>query len=118
MPFPFLPAGAVVAASVLIGALTVFGLILRAMDRAIVGLRDMAVSTLVTGLKSWGAQRPDRLVTESPGATSSPWSVTGEPSRATAHEPVEPVPPAASDPQPELVDLGTRSIDREPAARR
>ena len=37
MPFPFLPAGAVLAATVLVAALSVFGLVLRAMDRAIVG---------------------------------------------------------------------------------
>jgi hypothetical protein len=117
MPFPFLPTGAVVAASVLIGAHTVFGLILRAMDRAIVGLRDMAVSTLVSGMRSWGAANPDRPAVGSPRSTTSPWSATG-PSRATPGRPsassstVEPIP------QPELVDLGTRSIEPEAAARR
>ena len=32
MPFPFLPEGAILAATVLIGALTAFGLALRAID--------------------------------------------------------------------------------------
>ena len=114
MPFPFLPAGAIVAASVLIGALTIFGLILRAMDRAIVGLRDMAVSTLVSGLKSWG-NGPGRLVEESPRVTTSPWSATGGPSRTPASGPAESVPRPSG---PELVDLGTRSIEPEAAARR
>ncbi|HLO35212.1 MAG TPA: hypothetical protein VK194_03985, partial [Candidatus Deferrimicrobium sp.] len=70
MPFPFLPAGAVVAASVLIAALTAFGLILRAMDRAIVGLRDTILSGLVSGLRTWSSSHPDRLVAVSPGATT------------------------------------------------
>lgn len=118
MPFPFLPAGAILAASVLLGALTAFGLILRAMDRAIVGLRDMAVSTLVSGLKSWGAPGPDRVVAESPRATTSPWSVDREPSWGASREPADTSPSTGSGPQPELVDLGTRRIEPEPTARR
>ena len=54
MPFPFLPGGVLLAASVLIGALAGFGLILRAMDRAIVGVRDNLLSGLVSGIRTWG----------------------------------------------------------------
>ena len=59
MPFPFLPAGAVVAVSVLIGALTAFGLILRATDRAatraVAGLRGSVLPSLVSGMRGWSA---------------------------------------------------------------
>ncbi len=118
MPFPFLPTGAVVAATVLIGALTVFGLILRAMDRAIVGLRDMAVSTLVSGMKSWGAAGPGRLAAESPRATTSPWSATGGSNRVAPGASTTSMAPVGTTEPPEIVDLGTRSIDSEVAARR
>ena len=57
MPFPFLPAGAVVAVSVLIGALTAFGLILRATDRAatraVAGFRGSVLPSLVSGIRGW-----------------------------------------------------------------
>lgn len=80
MPFPFLPAGALVAASVLIAALTAFGLILRAMDRAIVGVRDMAVASIVSGFRGWSNGRSVRIVVSSPGASStSPSGPAGAP---------------------------------------
>ena len=113
MPFPFLPAGAVVAASILLGALTAFGLILRAMDKALVGLRDNVLSGLVSGLRTWSSARPDRLATASPGSsTGSPWGMPDE-SNSAATSVTTPAPPA-----PELVDLGSRSIDPEPVRRR
>ena len=125
MPFPFLPAGAVLAASVLLAALSVFGLVLRAMDRAIVGLRDTVVTGLVAGLRTWNATRPEPLATVSPGATSSsPWSLAetnafkDPPARAARPEPatsdatLEPFPPA------EVIDLETSPIERERVAHR
>ncbi|HEY3164128.1 MAG TPA: hypothetical protein VGJ71_07185 [Candidatus Limnocylindrales bacterium] len=88
MPFPFLPLGAVVAASILIAALTVFGLALRAIDRTVVGLRDTMLSGVVSGLRTWsGSRAPRRTVTSSSGAAS-------------------PSSPAGS----EIVDLNTRRI--------
>jgi hypothetical protein len=99
MPFPFLPAGAVLAASVLIGALVVFGLVLRAMDRAIVGLRDTMLPGLVSGLRTWGSAGRDRLtVASSPASSGSPWGGSG--SEATA--------------SPELIDLGSHPIEPQP----
>jgi hypothetical protein len=72
MPFPFLPAGAVVAVSVLIGALTAFGLILRATDRAatraVAGLRGSVLPGLVSGIRGWSV--PPRPTT--PESTGSP----------------------------------------------
>jgi hypothetical protein len=59
MPFPFLPIGALVAASVLVGALTIFGLALRATDRAVTraatGLRQSVLPGLVSGMRGWRA---------------------------------------------------------------
>jgi hypothetical protein len=70
MPFPFLPLGAVLAASILIGALTVFGLVLRTIDRGLVALRDTMASGLVSGLRRWNeGSGPMRRVVSSPGAT-------------------------------------------------
>jgi len=81
MPFPFLPAGAVVAVSVLIGALTAFGLVLRATDRAttraVAGLRGSVLPGLVSGLRGW---------TAAGGATTSrrTGSPTGRPGSSAA----------------------------------
>ena len=75
MPFPFLPFGAVVAASVMILALTLFGLALRAMDRAasraVSELRLSIVPGMVSGMRRWvpePASEPARA--EAPGAVS------------------------------------------------
>ena len=103
MPFPFLPAGAVLAASVLIGALVAFGLILRAMDRAIVGLRDDMLSGLVSGLRTWRSAGRDRLTVESsPASSGSPWGDSASTS------------PAEAMPSPEVIDLGSRPIEPPP----
>jgi hypothetical protein len=74
MPFPFLPAGAVVAVSVLIGALTAFGLILRATDRAatraVAGLRGSVLPGLVSGIRGWSVpHRPTTPESTSPYAS-------------------------------------------------
>jgi hypothetical protein len=113
MPFPFLPGGALLAASVLIGALAVFGLILRAMDRAIVGLRDNLLSGLVAGIRTWGTPESDRFVDRSSEASSgSPQSTTdglppgsGWVTRTSAN-----LPPSSA----EVIDLGSRPIGPVP----
>ena len=57
MPFPFLPLGWLLAVAVLVAALTLFGLALRAMDRATTRLADDLRTTvlpgLVSGLSHW-----------------------------------------------------------------
>ena len=94
MPFPFLPAGAVVAVSVLIGALTAFGLILRATDRAatraVTGLRGSVLPSLVSGIRGWSVP---------PGPT--PPEPTGSPFASPDSAP-------ATQPQPagiEIIDI-------------
>ncbi len=58
MPFPFLPGGAILAVAFLVGVLTLFGLGLRLMDRAIrrvaSDVRDSMVPGIVAGLRGWG----------------------------------------------------------------
>ena len=99
MPFPFLPAGALLAASVLIGALAVFGLILRAMDRTIVGLRNTMLPGLVSGLRTWRSAGRDRLmVVSSPASSGSPWGDSAS------------MPATDAFPAPEVIDLGRRPI--------
>jgi hypothetical protein len=115
MPFPFLPAGALIAAAVLVAALTAFGLILRAMDRAIVGLRDNTLSGLVSGLRTWTSGHSDRLASVSPGAsTESPWGgLDNRPSPTDSAPPTDrsSLEPAIDEPsRAELLDLGTRPI--------
>ena len=109
MPFPFLPLGAVAAATVLIGALTVFGLVLRAMDRALGGLRDNVLSGLVSGLRTWESSSGYPIAAGSPAATGRPWSWAQE---ATATEPTQSAAATDGGAAAEIVDLGSRSIDR------
>jgi hypothetical protein len=69
MPFPFLPLGAIVAASVLVTALTIFGLALRALDRAATraagGLRQSVLPGLVSGMRGWST------ATDSPAGSAA-----------------------------------------------
>ena len=114
MPFPFLPAGAVLAASVLVGALVVFGLILRAMDKAIVGLRDDMLSGLVSGLRTWrSAGRDGGSVVSSPASGGS--SLGGSGFEATPSDDWRTLSAstAATTPSPELIDLGNRPIEKQ-----
>ena len=57
MPFPFLPGGAILATAVLVGALTIFGLALmaldRAADRAAGALRGSMLPGIVSGMRGW-----------------------------------------------------------------
>lgn len=91
MPFPFLPGGAILAVAVLVGALTIFGLALVALDRAagrtIVGLRGSIIPGIVTGWRDWAPPRPP-----DPSARARP------PSGALAS-------PASWEPGIEIVDL-------------
>jgi len=57
MPFPFLPGGALLAMGVLGGALIVFGLVLRAMDRAVTASRHSMLPGLVSGFRTWASAR-------------------------------------------------------------
>jgi hypothetical protein len=115
MPFPFLPAGAVLAAVVLVGALTVFGLILRAMDRAFAGLRDNLLSGLVSGIRTWGRAGPDRLVNISSGASSgSLWGGSDGTPPGHAWTTSSSTRGAEAVPAPELIDLGSRPIEPTP----
>jgi hypothetical protein len=121
MPFPFLPAGVVLAASVLIGALVAFGLILRAMDRAIVGLRDNMLTGLVSGLRTWRSAGRDHLIAvSSPASSESPWGGSGSgamPSGGRSTNPAS-APTAEAMPSPEVIDLGSRPIERQSEKRR
>ena len=69
MPFPFLPWGAMLAIAVLAGAMTVFGLALRAMDRAFSAGRRAMMPGLVAGLRNWS---DGRRVTERPSPPPAP----------------------------------------------
>lgn len=57
MPFPFYPIGAVVAALILGGALTVFVLALKGLDRAATQVGGAVVGGLVSGIRDWSAPR-------------------------------------------------------------
>jgi hypothetical protein len=64
MPFPFLPGGALLAIAVLGGALTVFGLALRAMDRTIAAGRRTMLPGLVSGFRTWVEASPSAPVAD------------------------------------------------------
>jgi hypothetical protein len=90
MPFPFLPLGWVLAVAVLLVALILFGLALRAMDRAatrVAGeLRTTVLPGLVSGLRGWQPATPARAASLAP-STRSPGAVEiveleGPPGRA------------------------------------
>jgi hypothetical protein len=53
MPFPFFPGGLILALAVLGGAFVLFGLALRAMDRAAGFMRFSVASGLVAGMRQW-----------------------------------------------------------------
>lgn len=119
MAFPFLPLGAILAAAVLIGGLAVFGLLLRAIDRAIGGIRESAVPGIVAGLRAWDSRASDRAPGEPPPPTS-PWSLRRPDARLIAATLTAPVPAdrPADHPPPEIVDLGSRPIEPRGRLRR
>ena len=96
MAFPFLPLEAVLAAAVLVGFLTVFGLALRVMDHALVGLRASMLPGIVAGYGGWAEVLSDH------------WSTV--PNTDTAHAPTEEIEPAA--PIPTKAVLGRLSRPR------
>jgi hypothetical protein len=68
MPFPVIGVIGAVVASVLLGVvLTIFGLTLRALDRAVTRVADSILDGLVVGLQGWSAAR-DAIRRISPGA--------------------------------------------------
>jgi hypothetical protein len=71
MPFPFLPGGALLAIAVLGGALTVFGLALRVMDKAVTVGRRTMLPGLVSGFRTWAEASPSKAVS----APASPTAV-------------------------------------------
>jgi hypothetical protein len=113
MPFPFLPGGALLAASVLIGALAGFGLILRAMDRAIVGVRDNLLSGLVSGIRTWGTAESDSVVDPSSEASGGSPQRSADrlaPGSSWATRSSANLPPSSA----EVIDLGSRPIGPKP----
>lgn len=57
MPFPFLPFGVLLGLAVLAGVLTLFGLALRLVDRAILEARPGALPGMVAGFRRWLEER-------------------------------------------------------------
>ena len=112
MSFPFLPGGLILAAAVLIGALTAFRLLLGAIDRTIAGVRNTAVPGIVAGFRMWGSRQPSPAGMA--GSPARPWSLAG-----MEGWPIAPLPapdrhvsvPGDATWQAELIDLGTRRID-------
>ena len=84
MPFPYMyPIGALLAAAILGATLTVFAVVLHAIDRVATWAGEAAVSSLVSGFGGWsGARRP---VTPE----SSPRG--GDPAEGSPAVPVAPV---------------------------
>jgi hypothetical protein len=65
MPFPFLPAGAILAMAVLLGAFALFAIILRAIDRTATEMKGSFLPGVVTGLRDWSRARDQRRGRES-----------------------------------------------------
>jgi hypothetical protein len=97
MPFPFVPAGMLLAIAVLTGAITLFGLALRAIDRAFASSRRTMLPGLVSGIRTWAGPRVQ----------------DGTPSPTTSIEPAE-TEHGVGPEQPEVVELFDRRIsDRD-----
>lgn len=70
MPFPFLWIGALVAAAFLTFMFTVFGLLLKLMNRATTEVRESILPGLVVGIRDWADDhRPSASRIVSPRAT-------------------------------------------------
>jgi hypothetical protein len=72
VPFPFFPAGALLALVVLTTALTAFGLILRALDRAILAGSRSILNGLISGFRSWTGDPDGPAPSSPPVAASAP----------------------------------------------
>lgn len=70
MPFPFWWLGALVAAVFLSAVMTIFGVLLKLMDRAATEVRESILPGVVSGMRDWtdGRRRPT-LPIVSPRAT-------------------------------------------------
>jgi hypothetical protein len=66
MAFPFVPCGAMLAVAVLAGAMTVFGVALRLMDRAFAGGRRTMLPGVVAGFRNWSDEHPAKLASPAP----------------------------------------------------
>jgi hypothetical protein len=64
MPFPFIPAGLLLAVTVLGTAIAAFGLALKAMDWSIDAARRSPLTGIVSGLRDWHGSPP--TATDSP----------------------------------------------------
>jgi hypothetical protein len=71
MPFPFIPAGLLLALTVLGASIATFGLALKAMDWSIDAARRSPLTGIVSGLRDW--QGSPSTATDSP--PSSPTEV-------------------------------------------
>ena len=72
MPFPFFWLGALVAAAFLTIVMTIFGLLLKMMDRAATEVRESVLPGLVTGIRDWADGRGlPRVASSSPRAAES-----------------------------------------------
>jgi hypothetical protein len=91
MPFPFYWAGALVAAVFLTAVLTVFGLILKAMDRAAMEVRESILPGIVSGMRDWtDGQRRTAIRVPSPrAAEDGPQLDESPPSEGIALEHVQ-----------------------------
>jgi hypothetical protein len=69
MPFPFIPAGLLLAIAVLAITLVAFGLALKALDWSIDAARRSALAGIVTGLRSWEIQPPTQAAPTPPPST-------------------------------------------------
>lgn len=69
MPFPYMyPIGALIAGVILGATLTLFALVLRALDRAVTRVADGICSGLVSGFRGWSEERRVRPDDRSPRA--------------------------------------------------
>ena len=113
MPFPFLPAGLVLAVAVLGGAFAGFGLALKLIDRTALTARTSIAPGIVTGLRNWSHQQEARP-TSSPAASEPalgplpPVSGGGRGAPPAAH-------PAGSQPIVDEVDV--QGVPTQPVRR-
>jgi hypothetical protein len=92
MPFPFYWAGALVAAVFLTVVLTVFGVLLKLMDRAATEVKESILPGLVSGMRDWadGQRRPALRIPSPRAAEDGPQLDDTPPSDAIRLEHVRP----------------------------
>ncbi len=87
MPFPFLPAGLVLAAAVLASAFALFTLFLRLFDRAAFTARNSIAPGIVAGLRTWSHDPLAERMASSPAAEQAPGLRPADAARAAADAP-------------------------------